>query len=168
MNIIKAKQLEFSLDYVSRVFLNQSNKIAWLFNDDLVTLNTFEYENERYPILNKTLKGFDVDKDISYLNDGKDEIFSLIRRDLIKEIQMEFGLQDKLKANPDILLKTIIETVDACYPNQKELEKFDEKLDIDTIYNIHYLNNSIPDLDFMMIDSNSEFEPISIISTLEN
>lgn len=169
MDLIKVKQLEYSLNYLDKRMLEQSNEIVWAYNDHLLTFNSFNYLNDdngnnTYPIFRTEMNPMGSKPIISYLNTGSKDIFSLARDASIRRFFQGFDISKTLKEDHLILLNELIKLVNDIEVTDNEISKVES----DVIYNVKYLD--IPDINFnfMKVDSNSDFEPISIISTSKN
>lgn len=85
--------------------------MIWSYDHHLVTLDTFLYESERYPILKTEISSFEINNQIAYLDGGKDDIFSLIRKKVIADFKMEFDVKNQLKDNHAALLRKLIDLI---------------------------------------------------------
>lgn len=164
MNLIKVKQLDFALKYLNKNQLKQDTKIVWSYNGHLLTFDSFKYQDNTYPVLNNHLGKMTTKAEFSYLDNESDDIFSLIRDKIIHELLGGFDITRYLKDDHLILLNTLVDLVNQSHPSDKEISK----VQIDAIYNVNYLDVPALNLDFMKLDSNSEFEPVSIISVSNN
>lgn len=130
----------------------------------MLTFDSLKYKDDIYPYLSEHLGTMNVERDISFLDNNSEDAFSLVRLEINSKILSGFDRRIYLKNNHAILLDELINLVTDINVSDKEVSK----LQTDVIYNVNYLDIPNLNFEFMKVSSNSEFEPISIISTSNN
>lgn len=169
MNLSDAKYLEYSLAVFRECLMNSAKndyseyKIVWKYNEHLITGNVVRWNSPNYgfphPVNLKLALEFEPYDEILPL-DNSSKFPRNIREAWFDKYQGQFSVPAKLYLTPEALLPEMINFIESL-----DLEPIDNLKT--QMYNVNFLDNDVH-LDFMLLDTNSELIPVSLVKVSEN
>lgn len=173
MNLNDAKCLEYTIslfrEYIMDKARNQRQqfeiptyRLVWKMNGSLVSGDLLVWSKRQHlPVINKVTPDFQIYEDLlSFQNNDKTKFPSNVRDAWFKEYAGPFKNPLNLYKNSALLLTNAISFVDGL--KNKQLESINP-----VMFNVHYLENDA-NLDFLMLDSDIDLQPVSLISVSGN